>query len=293
MTFLVPLLLAAAVATGPAGNGKPASAPATKAATAAPATQAGPDAQAQDPNAPKEKSWYNYGLLGWYVEGEWFMVPLFLCQVIGLGVIIERLGAYRAIRIDTSAFREKVKELLSAGHVDQAIELCDSTPGPIAATLAVGLRRFKFLIAIGKPVDQLESDVEKAIDDYGQHMVAVLEQHVPILASIVALGPLFGFLGTVQGMVAAFAAIEAAAGSGNIIQITAAGIKTALFTTILGLCVGIVAQLFYNLFTSKVNDTVLDVAESATDLIQNLTIMTAAGAIDGDGQKQAAVAASH
>ena len=271
MNLIVAIILAAGVTTGPAKTTQPASAPAkgqVAAAAQAPAEEA----------PPKEKSWYEYGLLGWYVQGGWFMIPLFLCQVVAIGVIIERIGAYRSIRINTELFRERVKDLLAEGKVDEAIKLCEDTPGPIAATLATGLRRFKLLVALGKPADQLEAEVDKAIDDYGGHVIAVLERHVPILGSIVALGPLFGFLGTVAGMVEAFQAIEENAGAGNIIKITAAGIKVALFTTIMGLCVGIVAQLFYNAFTSKVNEIVLDVEESASELMQNLTVMTAAGA---------------
>lgn len=224
------------------------------------------------------KAWYNYGLLGWYLDGGRFMVPLFICQVIGLGVIIERLLAYRAITIDTTVFRAKIAELLSNRKVDEAIKLCDDTPGPVAATIAVGLRRFKLLDVLGKPADQIESDVSKAIDDYGVHIVAILEKHLGLLATVTALGPLFGFLGTVDGMVDAFAAIEKAAGSGNIIMLTAAGIKVALYTTILGLCIGIPTQFFYNSFSNRVNQFVLDVEESATDLIQNLALMNAVGA---------------
>jgi biopolymer transport protein ExbB len=115
---------------------------------------------------------------------------------------------------------------------------------------------------------------------------------VAILASVCALGPLFGFLGTVDGMVEAFAAIEAAAGSGNIIQLTAAGIKVALYTTVLGLCIGIVTQLFYNLFTSKVNGMVLEVEESVTELTNTLIVVTAPQ-LGGNGGARIAPAGSH
>lgn len=253
---------------------------------AAPATQAVAATQAVIQQTPPEApGWFaqfiHSGLIGWYVTGGRFMVPLLICQIVGLGVIIERFLAYQAIRIDTSAFRARIKSLLAANQVDQAIQACDATPGPIAATLAVGLRRFKLLLALGKPADQLESDVTKAIDDYGVHILAILERHLPVLATIIVVGPLLGFLGTVDGMVVAFRDIEAAAREGggqNIVLLAAAGIKVALLTTMLGLCIGIVAQLFYNYFSNRVNQTVLDVEESATELIQNLALMTAVGA---------------
>lgn len=243
-------------------------------AATGPATQA---AQAAQESAAAGDPWYHAGLMGFYLKGGWFMIPLFTCQVIGLGVIIERWLAYRAIDIDTTAFRGRVKDLLARNRVDDAVALCDQTAGPVAATIAVGLRRFKLLRALGKPADQIEADVGKTIDDYGVHIVAVLERHVSILAIVCALGPLFGFLGTVDGMRQAFGDIERAAGSGNIIQVTAQGIKVALYTTILGLCVGIPTQFFYTYFSNRVNDFVLEVEESATELIQHLALITALG----------------
>lgn len=273
MNALLFVILAAATAGAPT---KPSTGVATtKAATAA----AAPAAPAQAP-APEiaEKAWYEYGVLGWYVRGGRFMIPLFICQVFGLAVIIERWGAYKAISIDTSAFRAKVKETLSTGDVDAAVKLCDDTPGPIAATTAVALRKFKLMTALDKPPDQIQSEVTKSVDDFGVHIIAILERHLPILATVCALGPLFGFLGTVDGMVEAFGEIEAKAGQGDIIKITAGGIYVALYTTVLGLCIGIVTQLAYNMFTNRVNRMVLDVEESATELVQDLTVMNALGA---------------
>src|SRR5688572_12883828 len=133
--------------------------------------------------AATETPWYHTGLLGWYIDGGVFLIPLFLCQVIALGVIIERIAAYRSIRIDTAKFRAKIKALLAEGKIDDAIAQCDATPGPVAATLGVGLRRFKLLRALNRAPDRIEDDVSKAIDDYGVHITAILERHVPILAT--------------------------------------------------------------------------------------------------------------
>lgn len=233
-----------------------------------------PAAAAAVADAP---AWWQHGLIGWYYDGGAFMIPLFICQVIAIGVIIERWIAFRSIRIDAAAFRAKVKGLLAADQVDEAIAYCDATPGPVPATLAVGLRKFKLLTALGKPADQIEAEVSKAIDDYGPHLVAVLERHLPLLATIAALGPLFGFLGTVQGMVVAFADIEAAVGTGSIVKLAAAGIKVALYTTILGLLIGILAQWGYNAFSNRINAWILTVEESASELVQNLALMAAVG----------------
>ena len=230
-------------------------------------------------NAALPNPWYLIGPLGFYIRGGPFMIPLALCQVLCLAVIIERRSAYRSIWVDPAAFRERIKALLADRRLDDAIQLCDNTRGPVSATVAVGLRRFKLLTAIGTRADRIEPDITKAIDDYGQHIVAHLERHLPLLATIAALAPLLGFLGTIAGMVESFSQIEAAAGAGNIIALTAAGIKIALYTTMLGLCIGIPAQLAYNYFVGLVNASVLDVEQAATELVQSLTILTAIDAI--------------
>lgn len=221
--------------------------------------------------------WWHQGLIGWYVDGGAFMIPLFICQVVAIAIIIERLGAFRSIRMDTGAFRAKIKSLLGNNQIDRAIEHCDATAGPLPATLAVGLRRYKLLTALDKPADQIESEVSRAMDDYGPHLVAVLERHLPMLATIAALGPLFGFLGTVQGLVVSFGDIEAGAGAGSIVQLAAAGIKVALYTTILGLIVGIIAQWAYNALSNRIDTWVLTVEEGASELVQNIALMTAIG----------------
>lgn len=240
-----------------------------------------------------EPGWWQHGLIGWYVEGGIFMIPLFICQVIAVAIIIERTVAFRSIRIDTTAFRGRIKSLLAADRVDEAIDHCDKTNGPLPATLAVGLRRYKLLQAVNKPADEIGEEVSRAVDDYGPHLVAVLERHLPMLATIAALGPMFGFLGTVQGLVVAFGDIEAAAGSGSIVTLAAAGIKVALYTTILGLLVGIVAQWGFNALSNKIDAMVLSVEEGASELVQNLALASAIGsAALGDGESPAPVAAA-
>jgi biopolymer transport protein ExbB len=107
------------------------------------------------------------------------------------------------------------------------------------------------------------------------HIVAALERHLPILATVSSVAPMLGFLGTVQGMVVSFADIEAGvrAGNGaNIILLAAEGIKVSLLTTVLGLMVGIPAFMAYNYFTSVINRFVLDVEESASELIEAVTL---------------------
>jgi len=113
------------------------------------------------------------------------------------------------------------------------------------------------------------------MDDYSVHVVAALERHLPVLATVASAAPMLGFLGTVQGMIIAFRDIVAKMGETNVVEAAAAGIQTALLTTCFGLIVGIPAYIAYNYFTSVINRYVLDVEESATELIETVTLQMA------------------
>jgi biopolymer transport protein ExbB len=113
------------------------------------------------------------------------------------------------------------------------------------------------------------------MDDYGVHIVAALERHLPILATVASAAPMLGFLGTVAGMVVSFNDIVNMSGDTNIVEAAAAGIKQALLTTVLGLLVGLPAFVAYNYFTGVINRFVLEVEESATELIEAVTLRMA------------------
>ena len=113
------------------------------------------------------------------------------------------------------------------------------------------------------------------MDDYSIHIVAAMEKHLPILATVSSAAPMIGFLGTVQGMVQSFADIVAKMGEMNIVQAAADGIMVSLLTTVLGLVVGIPAFIMFNYFTSAINQFVLDVEESASELIESVTMQLA------------------
>ena len=122
---------------------------------------------------------------------------------------------------------------------------------------------------------KIDEQVVKAMDDYGVHIVAALERHLPILATISSVAPMLGFLGTVQGMIVAFKDIVMKMGEVNIVEAAASGIMVSLMTTCFGLIVGIPAYIAYNYFTSVINRFVLDVEESATELVEAVTLTAA------------------
>ena len=209
------------------------------------------------------------------------MWPILAMLVITLAVIIERYRSLKMLDGDPSELREKVLELLSEDKIEEALELCDKAQGPVPAILANGLRKYLVLHRLDYDPAQLENQVIKSMENYGVHIVAALEKHLPILATVASVAPMLGFLGTVQGMVVAFGDIEANIGQQNIVQAAASGIRIALLTTCFGLIVGIPAYLAFNYFTGIINSFVLQVESSAAELIEVVTLRLTLGQKEG------------
>lgn len=215
------------------------------------------------------------GALGYMFDGGIFMWPLLLLGILAMGVIIERFRALMMLNTRAESLRTKVRELLEADRIEDALHLCDREQGPVPAILAAGLRKYLLAHRLGYDAAKIEEQVVKGMDDYSIHIVAAMERHLPILATVSSAAPMIGFLGTVQGMVQSFADIVAKMGEMNIVQAAADGIKVSLLTTVLGLLVGIPAFVMFNYFTSAINQFVLDVEESASELIEAVTMQLA------------------
>jgi len=200
------------------------------------------------------------------INGGWCMVPLMICSVLCFAVILERWISLKAARIDTKAFMQRIWELVVAGKDEEAILLTESTPGPVAAILNAGLRKMEFLRSIGRSPEEVEAGAIKAMQDQGVNAVAELERYLVILASIGTLAPLFGFLGTVTGMIHAFDKIAAMGGIQP--EAVASGIAEALITTAAGLIIATPAYLAYNAYTQKVQGFVLEIEESSAKLME-------------------------
>jgi biopolymer transport protein ExbB len=173
--------------------------------------------------------------------------------------------------------RAEVVDLLSEDRIEEALELCDGSQGPVPAVLSNGLRKYLVLRRLDYDPAQTEEQVIKSMENSGTHIVAALERHLPILATIASVAPMLGFLGTVQGMIVAFGDIEANVGQQNIVQAAAAGIRVALLTTAFGLIVGIPAYIAFNYFTGLINNFVLQVESSAAELIEVVTLRLTLG----------------
>ncbi len=214
---------------------------------------------------------FESGALGALIKGGVFMWPILLLAIIGIGAAIERWRSLKLLDVDSSELRQQVIDLLSEDRVEEALEVCDKAQGPVAAILSNGVRKYLVLRRLGYDPARIEEQVVKSMENYGVHVVAALERHLPIIATVAAVAPMLGFLGTVAGMIGSFADIQADT-SQNIVMAAAAGIEVALHTTAFGLMVGIPAFMAFNYFTSIVNGFVLEVESSASELIEAVTL---------------------
>ncbi|NBX39592.1 MAG: MotA/TolQ/ExbB proton channel family protein [Flavobacteriia bacterium] len=184
--------------------------------------------------------------------------PVLICLIFGLGVIIERVIYLNLATTNTTKLLAKVEDSLKAGNLEGAKEICRNTRGPVASIFYQGLERS------GEGVDI----AEKAVTSYGSVQMGQLEKGLIWISLFIALAPMLGFLGTVVGMIQAFDAIEIA---GDISpSLVAGGIKVALLTTVFGLIVAMILQVFYNYLISKVDSLVNTMEDSSISLIDLL-----------------------
>ncbi len=203
------------------------------------------------------------------------MLPILVMGILAAGVIIERYRSLKMLTSDPGSVRGDVLNFLREDRVEDALKLCEDEQGPVPAILSAGLRKFLVLRRLGYDPARIEEQVVKAIDDYGVHVVAALEKHLPVLATISSVAPMLGFLGTVAGMITSFQDIVAQMGETNIVEAAADGISVALLTTAFGLIIGIPAFMAFNYFSSVINRFVLDVEESAQELMEAVTLQMA------------------
>ncbi|MCK4772904.1 MAG: MotA/TolQ/ExbB proton channel family protein [Candidatus Latescibacteria bacterium] len=200
-------------------------------------------------------------MLDLFYDGGPFMYPLLLTLIFGMGVILERFWALSRASINTRKFLQGIKIALREEGITTAQEICASTRGPVASIFHAGLMR----------VDRGLEHVEKAIENAGTIEMSFLEKGLVWLATVANIAPMLGFLGTVSGMIGAFASI-AAAGDVNA-TIVASGISEALITTATGLAIAIPVQAAHNYFVSRIDRLIIDMEESANDLIDYLIEM--------------------
>jgi biopolymer transport protein ExbB len=194
-----------------------------------------------------------------FIEGGWeFMSVILACLVLGLAIVIERIITLNMASTNTKKLLVKVDEALAKDGVEGAKEVCKNTRGPVASIFTQGLLRMSEGIDI----------VEKSIISYGSVEMGRLERGLVWISLFIALAPMLGFLGTVIGMVLAFDAIEAASDINP--ALVAGGIKVALITTVAGLIVAIILQIFYNYLVTKIDSLVNQMEDASISLVDLL-----------------------
>ena len=227
--------------------------------TAAPAEEAFA-AQSVDPfNAPAEEVPFHQALKTKFIEGgAGFMSLVIICLILGLALCVERILYLSLSKTNTKKLLEKIEAALAEGGVEAAKEVCRNTRGPVASIFYQGLLR----------MDQGIEVVEKTVVSYGSVQMSQMESGLSWISLFIAIAPSLGFLGTVIGMIQAFDAIQAA---GDISpNVVAGGMKVALITTVGGLIVAVILQIFYNYILSKIDTLTIDMEDASISLVDTL-----------------------
>lgn len=203
--------------------------------------------------------WIGWGtLVDYFHRGGPVMYPLLLCSLAGLVVIIERSWVLHQVKDDAAEIIGRVRRALHARDLEAAVRVCDTIQGPIANTVKAGL------LQVGKPAEE----IERVMEIVATQEIARLERFLWVLATVANIAPLFGFLGTVTGMINAFDRV-AEVGLGNP-RAVAGGISEALITTATGLMIALPTQAAYNYLTTRVNKISLSMETAGAMLLETL-----------------------
>lgn len=194
-----------------------------------------------------------------FIEGgAIFMSFVLLALIFGLALCIERIIYLNLASTNTKKLLQNIENALQDGGVEAAKEVCRNTRGPVASIFYQGLDRF----------DEGLDVVEKSVVSYGSVQMGLLEKGLTWISLFIAVAPMLGFMGTVIGMIDAFDSIQA---MGDIsASAVAGGIKVALITTVSGLIVAIILQVFYNYIVSKIDGIVNTMEDASISLLDIL-----------------------
>ncbi|OQX84564.1 MAG: flagellar motor protein MotA [Candidatus Latescibacteria bacterium 4484_7] len=202
-----------------------------------------------------------------YVQGGVFMHFLLIASIVGLVFIIERFFSLFRARVNVKKFMGEVLNALRTEGIEAAMGVCERTRGPIAAIIHSGLLR----------AGHGPEAVKEAIETAGSIETSFLERGLVWIATVAQVAPLLGFLGTVSGMISAFAAIAAAEQVSA--KVVASGIEEALITTATGLIIAIPVSIAYSYFISQIDRFVLEMEEASAELVNELVELQRTGKV--------------
>jgi biopolymer transport protein ExbB len=195
-----------------------------------------------------------------FIEGNpYFMGVISLTLVLGLACCIERIIYLNLADVNSKKLIKKIADILEQGDIEAAKDIARNTKGPVASVIYQGLMR------INQDIDV----IEKSVAACGSVQIGLLERNFSWISLFIVMAPSLGFLGTVLGLIQAFDDIEQAANISP--AIVASGMKVALITTVAGLIVALVLQLFYNYLLNK-NESIVHKMEDASISLLDIII---------------------
>lgn len=185
------------------------------------------------------------------------MIPLLICSIMLVYVFAERFMAIRKASQTDPAFMPRIREHITDGNIAAAKSLARTTTGPVPRMIEKGLNR------LGKPMDHIEKSMESA----GKLEVYQLEKNLSILSTIAGIAPMFGFLGTIAGMIILFFNIQH---QGFSLENIASGIYTKMVTSAVGLIIGLMAYVAYNYLNAQIDKNVNRMEAASVEFIDIL-----------------------
>jgi biopolymer transport protein ExbB len=213
------------------------------------------------------------GLMGQVYTGGVIVPLLITLSIMVFTFIVERILSLRKAqgRGSLTAFLKNMHKNLASGDVDAAIAVCDQQRGSMANIIRAGLERYQSLTRDSKSVEAEKrmAEIQRAIEEATMLEMPILEKNLIAMSTIASISTMLGLLGTVIGMIRAFAAL-AQAGAPDAVQLST-GISEALINTALGIFAAIVGIVAYNFFVNKVDNFTYMIDEASYDVIQTLT----------------------
>ncbi|MCD6064482.1 MAG: MotA/TolQ/ExbB proton channel family protein [Flavipsychrobacter sp.] len=185
------------------------------------------------------------------------MIPLLLCSVALVYVFVERLSVIRKAGEVDPSFMPRVREQMTTGNIQGARSLARTTHGPVARMIDKGISR------VGKPIDH----IEKSMENTGKLEVYHMEKNLSVLSTIAGIAPMFGFLGTIAGMIILFFDIQH---KGFSLENIAGGIYTKMVTSAVGLIIGLLAYVAYNYLNAQINKNVNKMETASVEFLDIL-----------------------
>ena len=200
--------------------------------------------------APVEK----ISLFTLLLSGGALMIPLLICSIILVYVFAERWMAIRKASVIDPSFMARIKDQLESGNKEKAIATCKSVNTPVARVIEKGVSR------IGKPIEY----IEKSMENTGRLEVYQLEKNLSVLSTIAGIAPIFGFLGTIAGMIILFFNVQH---QGFSLETIAGGIYTKMVTSATGLIIGLLAYMGYAYLNAQINKNVNRMEAASADFL--------------------------